>query len=151
MLGRDKVDDTFLTCDQGNFNQITARSRNRTLITVVRGTCTTTVPPAPHKYIIDGKRKKLLYTKTPLIFVNKNRGREYEVEVCPVKTDSKLHGQTVRSKLQFGLVSAYGPCVNRPRKLFHTSSPCGYKVVTCTLSVWQELPSQLNLLTGRLI
>ena len=32
---------------KGNFNQITARSRNRTLVTVVRDTCTTTVPPVP--------------------------------------------------------------------------------------------------------
>ena len=38
MLGRDKLDSTLLTCDQGNFNQITARSRNRTLVTVVRDT-----------------------------------------------------------------------------------------------------------------
>ena len=45
MLGRDKLDNTLLTCDQGNFNQIIPRSRNRTLITVVRDTCTTTVPP----------------------------------------------------------------------------------------------------------
>ena len=31
MLGRDKLDNTLLTCGQGNFNQITARRRNRTL------------------------------------------------------------------------------------------------------------------------
>ena len=48
MLGRDELDSTLLTCDQGNFNQITTRSRNRTLVTVVIGTCTTTVPPTPH-------------------------------------------------------------------------------------------------------
>ena len=48
MLGRDKLDNTLLTCDQGNFNQITVRSRNRTLVTVVRDTCTTTVPPNIH-------------------------------------------------------------------------------------------------------
>ena len=48
MLGGDKLDNTLLTCDQGNFNQITARNRNRTLITVVRDMCTTTVPPTPH-------------------------------------------------------------------------------------------------------
>ena len=47
MLGRVKLNNTLLTCDQGNFNQITARGRNRTLVTVVRDTCTTTVPPAP--------------------------------------------------------------------------------------------------------
>ena len=47
MLGRVKLDNTLLTCDQGNFNQITARSRNQTIVTVVRDTCTTTVPPAP--------------------------------------------------------------------------------------------------------
>ena len=44
-LGRVKLDNTLLTCDEGNFNQITARSRNRTLVTVVRGTCSTTVSP----------------------------------------------------------------------------------------------------------
>ena len=43
MLGRVKLDNTLLTCDHGNFNQITARSRNRTLVTVVRDTCTTIV------------------------------------------------------------------------------------------------------------
>ena len=33
MLGKVKLDNTLLTFDQGNFNQITARSRNRTLVT----------------------------------------------------------------------------------------------------------------------
>ena len=46
MFGRVKLDNNLLTCNQGNFNQITARSRNRTLVTVVRDTCTSTVPPA---------------------------------------------------------------------------------------------------------
>ena len=45
MHGRVKLGNTLLTCDQGNFNQITARSWNQTLVTVVRDTCTTTVPP----------------------------------------------------------------------------------------------------------
>ena len=49
MLGRAKLDNTLLTCDQSNFNQITARCRNRTLVTVVRDTSTTTVPPARRK------------------------------------------------------------------------------------------------------
>ena len=47
MLGGVKLDNTLLTCDQGNFNQITTRLRNRTLVTVVRDMCTTTVLPAP--------------------------------------------------------------------------------------------------------
>ena len=47
MLGGVNIDKTLLTCDQGNFNEITAWSRNRILVTVVRGKCTTTVPPAP--------------------------------------------------------------------------------------------------------
>ena len=50
MIGRGKLDNTLLTCDQGNFNQITAQSRNRTLVTVMRDTSTTTVPPGPYKY-----------------------------------------------------------------------------------------------------
>ena len=41
------MDNALLTCDQDNFNQITAQSRNQTLVTAVRNTCTTTVPPAP--------------------------------------------------------------------------------------------------------
>ena len=58
MLGRVKLDNTRLTCDQGNFNQVTARSRNRIPVTVVRGTCTTTAPlAAPH---CDYIRKMLL-------------------------------------------------------------------------------------------
>ena len=48
MLGRGKLDNILLTCDQGSLNQITARSGNRTPVTVVRDTCTTNVPPAPH-------------------------------------------------------------------------------------------------------
>ena len=44
MLGRGKLDNTFLTCDQGNCNQIAAWSRNSILLTVVRDTCTTAVP-----------------------------------------------------------------------------------------------------------
>ena len=44
MLGRVKLDNSLVTCDQGN-NQITAWSLNRTLVTVVRDACTTTVPP----------------------------------------------------------------------------------------------------------
>ena len=47
MLSRVKLDNTILTCDQGNFHQKTARSRNSTLVTEVRDTCTTTDPPAP--------------------------------------------------------------------------------------------------------
>ena len=47
ILGRVKPDNTLLTCDQVNFNQITAQSRSRTLVTLVRDTYTTTVPPAP--------------------------------------------------------------------------------------------------------
>ena len=47
MLCRVKLDDTLLTCDQGNFNQITEWRWNRTLVTVVKDTCTTTVPPVP--------------------------------------------------------------------------------------------------------
>ena len=47
MLGRVKQDNTLLTCDQGNFSQITARSRNRTLVTKAKDTCTTTVLAAP--------------------------------------------------------------------------------------------------------
>ena len=35
MLGRDKLDNNLLICDRGNFNQITAWSRNRTLVTEV--------------------------------------------------------------------------------------------------------------------
>ena len=46
-LGGVKLDHTLLTCDQGNFNQITTRLWNRTLVTVVRDTCTTTVLPVP--------------------------------------------------------------------------------------------------------
>ena len=49
MLGGYKLDNILFTCEQGNLNQITARSRNPTLVTVVRDTCTTTVPLAPHK------------------------------------------------------------------------------------------------------
>ena len=52
MLGRVKQDNTLLTCDQGNFSQITARSRNRTQVTVVRDVCTITVPPAPRSISI---------------------------------------------------------------------------------------------------
>ena len=47
MFGRVKLDNILLAFDQSNFNQITSRSRNQTLITVVRDTCTTTVPPSP--------------------------------------------------------------------------------------------------------
>ena len=46
MLGRAKLDNILLTFDQGKFNLITTRSRNRTIVTVVRDTCTSTVPPA---------------------------------------------------------------------------------------------------------
>ena len=46
MRGRIKLDNTVLTCDQDNFNQITIRSRNRTRVKVVRDTCTITVPLA---------------------------------------------------------------------------------------------------------
>ena len=36
MLGRVELDNTLLTCDQGNFNQITAQSQNQTLPTVMK-------------------------------------------------------------------------------------------------------------------
>ena len=54
MLGRVKLDNTLLTCDKGNFHQITARTRNRSLVTVVRNKCTTTVPPASHTITVYG-------------------------------------------------------------------------------------------------
>ena len=48
MLARVKLDNILLTWRQGNFNQITVRSQNRTLVTVVRDMCITTVtPPLP--------------------------------------------------------------------------------------------------------
>ena len=50
MLGRVKLDNTLLTFDHGNFNQITAWSRNQTLVIVVRDTCSTTVPPVPRSH-----------------------------------------------------------------------------------------------------
>ena len=53
MLGRVKLDNTLLECDQGNFSQITAQSWDQTLVTVVRNTCTTTVPPAPPNHDMD--------------------------------------------------------------------------------------------------
>ena len=46
MLDRVKLGNTLLTCDQGNFNQITAWSRDRILVAVVRNMCVTTVSPA---------------------------------------------------------------------------------------------------------
>ena len=46
-LGKVRLHNIYLTRDQGNFNQVTTWSRNRTLVTVVTDTCTTTVPPAP--------------------------------------------------------------------------------------------------------
>ena len=45
VLGGVKLDNTLLTCDQGNFNQMIAWSRNGTLVTVLRDTCTTTLLP----------------------------------------------------------------------------------------------------------
>ena len=53
MLGRDKFNKTLLRCGQDNFNQITAWIRGRTLVTVMRDTCTATVPPAPPDVIIN--------------------------------------------------------------------------------------------------
>ena len=48
MLNWVKLDNILLTCNQGNFNQITAQSWNWTLVTVVvRDSCTATVRPAP--------------------------------------------------------------------------------------------------------
>ena len=56
MVGRVKLNNTLLTCDQGNFNQRTARSRNQILVTVVRDTCTTNVLPAPPQVKLCCKR-----------------------------------------------------------------------------------------------
>ena len=55
MLGRVKLDNTLLTCDKGNFNQMTAQSRNRTLVTMVSDTCTTIVAPVPHWWWCDSQ------------------------------------------------------------------------------------------------
>ena len=49
MLGRVKLDNTLLTCNKGNFYQITRWSRIQALVTMVRDTCSTTVPPAAPK------------------------------------------------------------------------------------------------------
>ena len=62
MLGKDKLENTLLTCHQSNFNQITTLSLNRTLITVVRYTCTITVPPAlPMAYSAELKLGSHIY------------------------------------------------------------------------------------------
>ena len=54
-----KLDNNLLTCGHGNFNQITARRWNQTLVTVVRDTCTTILTAAPHLYIrMWGKRRR---------------------------------------------------------------------------------------------
>ena len=65
MLGRVKVDNTFLTCDKGNFNQITARSRNRARVTVVRDTCTAIVSPVSlcHNFITNAVARGKLVIK----------------------------------------------------------------------------------------
>ena len=52
MFGRVKLDNTLLTCDKGNFNQITAKSQNRT--PVVIHLCSSTVPLAPTNIDIIG-------------------------------------------------------------------------------------------------
>ena len=52
VVGRVELDSTLPTCEQGNFSQVTARNRNRILVTVVRDTRPTTVPPAPPKVVI---------------------------------------------------------------------------------------------------
>ena len=44
MPGRVKLDNTLLTCDQGNFNQITARSRYQKLFTEVKERYASTLP-----------------------------------------------------------------------------------------------------------
>ena len=64
MLCRVKLDNTLLICDKGNFNQITARSRNRTRITVVRDACSTIAPPAPHA-VSKSKFRNVYNTFTP--------------------------------------------------------------------------------------
>ena len=46
MLVGVKLDNILLTCEQGNFTQITARGCNQTLASVVRDPCT--VPPVTH-------------------------------------------------------------------------------------------------------
>ena len=53
MLGRVKPGNTLLTSDISNFKQITARSRNRPLVTVVRDTCTSVVPLSPHPIVYE--------------------------------------------------------------------------------------------------
>ena len=58
LLYRVKQDNAFLTYDQGNFNQTTARSRNRTRVTVVKDACTTTVPPAPHQVFAEQEKSQ---------------------------------------------------------------------------------------------
>lgn len=45
MFSTVKQDNTILTCDKGSFNQIRARGWNRTLVKLVRDSCTTTLPP----------------------------------------------------------------------------------------------------------
>ena len=49
MLGTVKLDNTLPLSDQRNVNQITAQSRNPTVVTVVRDTCATIMPPARAK------------------------------------------------------------------------------------------------------
>ena len=76
MLGKDKLDNTLFTCDQGYFNQITTRSRNLTLVTMVKDTFATSVPPEASQIIEDvptscTKHGLVVYfTTVPINFMN---------------------------------------------------------------------------------
>ena len=62
MLGRVKLDNTLLTCDQGNFDLTTAQSQKRSLVTDVKDMHPTTVPPRPFLVIASTKLVVVVHT-----------------------------------------------------------------------------------------
>ena len=85
MLGRVKLDNILLTYDKSNFNKITTRSRSRTLIKVVRDTCTNTVQPVLP--IVPSKSQGLL----PILALDSStHPLEKDLEV-PIYTGAPIH------------------------------------------------------------
>ena len=94
MLGRLKLDNAFLTLDQGNFNQITTQSRNRTLVTVVRDMCTIAV--SIDGILFHSSVPNFQKTRTPVPTPNVcGRGAAYKISCSDCYT--RFKGETNRN------------------------------------------------------
>ena len=101
MFGRVKMDYTLPTCDQGNFNQITARSWKRTLVKVVRHANYHSASSNPMFYLcvtINSPIPNIFHRQCPIssvyLPITLQLGRQLHRRISTIPRDTVVHKVT---------------------------------------------------------